>query len=1166
MKRKRDRNPVLTVMPWLLTGRECSMEKTKKPIVSVVIPVYNVDPYLEECLNSVVHQTLQNIEIICVNDGSTDTSPAILHRYADEDNRILIIDQENQGLSGARNSGAKAATGKYLYFLDSDDFLDHEALKLCVEEMERRNLEFLCFNMAAFGNDPETARYAGDINYRYFKRTLDDEKCYTGPELFAELKQKGAYIAPAQSCMVRTDAFLEHGLWFHPGILHEDEPWTFIVLMSLSRCGCLNRILYQYRIRSNSITQGGVTFAHTYGLFSGLMDMEQMIRANPQLLQDEQAGDIIAAHVLHHQKNTVKKYLLCSKEEQDGWENLDAPERFYFQQMVVNPALLTEKEETNKKEITEYRDTLAILNRKTMSLKQKNKKFSAEIRHLKNSKSWRIGRIMTLLPRKGKSFLARISKRINRAKKKKTITRPAAVTNETRKSSGNVLNILPSEVSGKHVLFRYNVSGEWASCFMTQEPFEITYPFDMESVPESIRIIPFLSQVLPVSWVWDAEIRVPVCDQDFYNCLEDVKAGYRKMYPMISFGGKLTAESVEENRKPEQEQNTLACFSGGVDALSTTIAHLAENPLLVSLWGSDVPSEDEENWKPVEALIRKNAEVLGLETMTVRTSFRKLLSFKILSQKVKVTGDNWWHGFQHGLGILGHMAPVAWHEMKGTVYIASSFTAKDHYTCASDPIIDNFIRFCGARVFHDGYDLNRQEKIRKIVDYSRENNQQILMHVCWEKRGGDNCCHCEKCWRTMLGLYAEGADPKQYGFSLFDGIDGFSGDIERDFQPFWILAEANYLPIQRRLSESLAQENVPSGLTWFMQADLSKIQDGSFVLREGKLVRQAWLLGTPNHRNMGDHCIAEEEIRFLHSIMPDGRIIEVSEAELKKKHFSQLVRIPSSQPVFLHGGGNLGTIWPDQENLRSKIINRLKGHSIVIFPQSIHFDEGEAGRKALDDAGKVYQGEQILLCCRDNVSYQFAQEHFACRSILVPDMVLWESKTKGNQRERFGAMTLLRQDIERKLGDEDHTMIETILAERFRSLDSFDTVLRKGKVTRENRTEKIDDLICRISGAECVVTDRLHGMILCAVTETPCVVLPNGNQKVEACFEWVKSLGYIRFIHRTDELADAVEEVCGCTERIYPEKEMRECYGELIRSIAGRPIGDGFSGEDVLLQ
>lgn len=224
---------------------------------------------------------------------------------------------------------------------------------------------------------------------------------------------------------------------------------------------------------------------------------------------------------------------------------------------------------------------------------------------------------------------------------------------------------------------------------------------------------------------------------------------------------------------------------------------------------------------------------------------------------------------------------------------------------------------------------------------------------------------------------------------------------------------------------------------------------------------------------------------------------------------------------------------------------------MIIFPQSIWFSEDEEGRKALAEATEIYKGDNILLCCRDSASYRFAQEHFECRSILVPDMALWESRQGMISCERFGALTLLRSDKERKLGDDDQAEIESYLTDRFRSVETFDTVLHSGKVTRENRTEKIEDLVQRISSVECVVTDRLHGMILCAVTGTPCVVFGNGYHKIEAFYEWLKDLKYIRFIHRTDELPGAIDEVCSCAERIYPEKEMRERFSELIRSITG---------------
>ena len=94
------------------------------PRVSVIIAVYNVENFLEECLNSVINQTFDDIEIICVNDGSTDSSAEILDRFAQKDSRIKIITQPNGGLSKARNAGLKIASGKFVYFLDSDDYIE----------------------------------------------------------------------------------------------------------------------------------------------------------------------------------------------------------------------------------------------------------------------------------------------------------------------------------------------------------------------------------------------------------------------------------------------------------------------------------------------------------------------------------------------------------------------------------------------------------------------------------------------------------------------------------------------------------------------------------------------------------------------------------------------------------------------------------------------------------------------------------------------------------------------------------------------------------------------------------------------------------------------------------------------------------------------------------
>ena len=119
--------------------------RVKTPLVSVIIPVFNVEEYLEECINSILRQTLTDIEIICINDGSTDSSPDILKKYAEQDRRITVYSQDNCGLSAARNLGMRAARGRYTYFIDSDDWLERDALRDLYTRAEKDQLDLLLF-------------------------------------------------------------------------------------------------------------------------------------------------------------------------------------------------------------------------------------------------------------------------------------------------------------------------------------------------------------------------------------------------------------------------------------------------------------------------------------------------------------------------------------------------------------------------------------------------------------------------------------------------------------------------------------------------------------------------------------------------------------------------------------------------------------------------------------------------------------------------------------------------------------------------------------------------------------------------------------------------------------------------------------------------------------
>ncbi len=384
----------------------------------------------------------------------------------------------------------------------------------------------------------------------------------------------------------------------------------------------------------------------------------------------------------------------------------------------------------------------------------------------------------------------------------------------------NKVIIKQIDVSANTITYLYEVKGAWKSVFYQKRSLDIVYSCDLTGLPKSIAVVPMLANLLPMAWVYDAEIEVPVCDADFYNSIEQFKQGYRDMYPMISFNGKLTVKDLQVNVL-EAQHGCATFFSGGVDAFNTLTQHLYEKPTLLTLWGADVRLDDCIGWSRVENHLVRTAQDFCVDYVTVRSEFRIFMNEGILTQKVAKSGDSWWHGFQHGIGIISHAAPAMYMLGLKTVYIASSFTALDKVTCASDPTIDNYVKFCGCNVIHDGYEFTRQMKIHNIAQFVKRTEKHISLRVCWESTGGGNCCNCEKCLRTIIGLYAEKENPKDYGFDNYDFKKSKSiivNQIER--APFAI---RYYETIQTVLQKNYSLEEVDKGLIWLYKINISKL-------------------------------------------------------------------------------------------------------------------------------------------------------------------------------------------------------------------------------------------------------------------------------------------------------------------------------------------------------
>ena len=358
--------------------------------VSVIVPVYNTAPWLRECLDSLVNQTLREIEIICVNDGSTDDGPEILEEYGSHDGRIRIIHQENQGLSASRNVGIRAAKGKYLYFIDSDDYLEHETLEYLFSDMETRQLQFACFNVTAFADNEKNQEMA-ERSVPYYHRVMDENTVFKGTDLFVNLQKKGNFLAPVWLNMVLRSFCIENDLWFHTGIINEDEAWTLSAMLTADRCGCLNRTFYHRRYRDDSIMTKPLSFKNVYGYFCVSLDVIQTVEKLK--IQGEELNTVVdrLEDLLTISRDNYRR---CSDSEKQKSQQLPASEQFLFRQMVIAPAELREKAGQLENEIADAKKQIIQL-----------RKENAE---LKKSRSYRFGRIITFLPRKVRELVKKL--------------------------------------------------------------------------------------------------------------------------------------------------------------------------------------------------------------------------------------------------------------------------------------------------------------------------------------------------------------------------------------------------------------------------------------------------------------------------------------------------------------------------------------------------------------------------------------------------------------------------------------------------------------------------------------------------------------------------------------------------------------------------------------
>ena len=373
--------------------------------ISVIVPVYNVARYLPQCLDSIVNQTFEDIEIICINDGSTDDSLEILESYSKKDSRIKIISQENRGLGAARNVGMKHASGRYVFFIDSDDFIKQNTLELLYDNAVSNNSDMVFYRLYRYIDGKESynslfnfKKHFGEVDYDNFTFTYRDAKDFVLNNGFS-------------ACIkLYSRKFLDSipDFYFSEGIAFEDVVPHVKVMIKASRISFIPDFLYYYRSNTDSLVNNP---ENAFDILKVIDMVEDVLRQNNLLEEFQLDFDYFKFKRVnfHLPRSNSEEFFqeskrICSeiecnnlfrKSEAERYELILQSENFieYLLRLYsLDTAKLKGKIRKAKKDLSKAESENKKLKKELSKLKEENKKSMELNDEILKSNSWKVTR------------------------------------------------------------------------------------------------------------------------------------------------------------------------------------------------------------------------------------------------------------------------------------------------------------------------------------------------------------------------------------------------------------------------------------------------------------------------------------------------------------------------------------------------------------------------------------------------------------------------------------------------------------------------------------------------------------------------------------------------------------------------------------------------------
>lgn len=1170
----------------------------KKPIISVIVPVFQVEDYLDQCLNSIENQSIENIEIICSYTTSTDKSLAILKEHTKKDNRVKIVYRDDGGLGGARNYGLKFAKGEYVLFVDSDDWLESNMCEVLWNLAIKNSADMVICPF--FSENCDTGLHEEDAwgsNLPFPAKY--EQKVFSYKDLSEkEIVWENAPVT-AWNKLYHMGFIRKNELRFEENCRYEDNAFYYKALILADRISFTQEKLYHYRInRRGSLQNSSSLNQNVFDSIPALYSIKEFLIANKVSL-----GIV----------NYATKYIL----NEFSW-------RFFYVYGMRRKYLDAVRKCINK---TDYVEFIKIITKKSKAEKIVIERYVDYLPKVSiiipvyNCEKY-IGECISSIVKQSINDIEIIcvddassdhSVEIIREIQKQERRLKLFCLNENR-GAGVCRNIALDNAHGEYIFFMdsddlfpnanvletiynaalehkvYTVAGN-IKCFDIGN-FEEQYDYSGQKF-DSELLMQYKEYVTHPTWgftrflynlecILENKIRFPeLCyyedpcflvdymekHREFW-CIPNTVYLYRndpshhrqldssKIIDLLQAMKKILKKLKQINLDMYYaEYHAFIVFLRDAQFVLNQKKEISAKKKAVKIadeifvqmeFYEDYPGVNkEEVFRTYEEFEKAKAEItskfFGEKAKNLlkknRLSYNFFYCLKDSISKIKIS-------------IIKKAKKTVKFLFKPFYQpVRHRYEEPLHYICnvcnslkeANQEVKQSLLLL--ERTLHE-LSLQQEEFMKEIEALKCEKTKHNV------ELGEIKTFLQESISITTLNLSELKA--KQGEITKYiDDLMSEQEKIKTAQEDEEKIATARYDETAKYIEVLMSgQEKIKTA-----QEDEKKIASIRFDLFGKGTNKRVFLIGTPEHSNLGDAAITLGERTFIGRYYEEYAIVELSTYDFNRWYKDIASEIREDDIIFLQGGGNLGNRFLNEENVRRKVIQDFQSNPIVIFPQTIFFDDSEEGKAELEISRKIYNCHpNLTILLRGNKSFCMAKEYFPnARLICCLDMALILKKDYRFQRK--GILLCLRDlndesGLSRELYDNILSIVEKVDPEYIKTNNLYHNIPTED-IHRDIRWEAVTAELKRFSSVSVVVTDRLHGLIFSMITSTPCVLLSAFNQKIPEFYEMVNGSNGIFFIdYDISKLNGAIEMAYQVDDIKYPEVD-EDYYKRIYEQITG---------------